>query len=324
MAGYDGAGALFALGVRLTKLDSTGAPLTGTANCYTTSSLVRIGFGQTYSEPDAIELTNGAGQTCVYYAPSAVLLGGTIEEFRFCTPDPYVLQFLSGGNVITSGGTNEIQTITITGTPTGGSFTLTLDGKTTAQIAYNATSAQVKTALAALSNIAANDITTSGGPLPGTPVTVTFQGNYAGSNVSQMTSASSLTGGTSPTVAVTTSTPGVVGATAIGYQAPQVNVAATPNGVAIEAWSNAILNNSVASSLPYQHWVIPRARLTPSEALALGAEDPTQPVFEGTCEENSEFGAGPAADIVFPTNRVYQFCRESTIPDLSAGLVAVS
>jgi hypothetical protein len=48
-----------------------------------------------------------------------------------------------------------------------------------------------------------------GGPHPGTPVTVTFGGNYDGADVPQMTaSAAGLTGGTSPAVTVTTTTPG--------------------------------------------------------------------------------------------------------------------
>ncbi len=321
---YDGAGALFALGLRITKLDAAGAPLTGAGNCYTTESLVRIGFGQTYSEPDPVELKNGAGQTCVYYAPSAVLLGGTIEELRFCTPDPHVLEFLVGGEVITAGGTDEAQTVTVTGTPTGGSFTLTFNGQTTAAIPYNATAAQVKTALVALSNVASTDVTTTGGPLPGSPVVVTFGGNYNDTNVAQMTATASLTGGSSPTAAVSTTTPGVTGATVTGYRAPEVNTDPVPNGVAIEAWSNAILNNALASSLPYQHWVLPRCKVRPSEAFALTGEDPTQPVFEGTTEQNAEFGAGPLGDIAFPTSRIYQYNRESTIPVLSGGLVEVT
>lgn len=321
---YDGAGMLHALGLRITKLDAAGAPLTGAGNCYTTESLVRIGFGQTYSEPDAVELVNGAGRTCVYYQASAVLLGGTVEELRFCTPDPYVLQFMQGGDVITAGGTNEVQTITVTGVPTGGTFTLTYAGQTTGSIAYNAAATAVKTALAALSNLSASDITTTGGALPGSPVVVTFTGSLAGTNVAQMTATASLTGGTSPAVTVTTTTPGVVGATATGFQAPEVNTDSNPNGVAIEAWSHAILDNAFAPSLPYVHWVIPRAKLKPSEALALGADDPTQPVFEGTTEQNYEFGAGPLDDITFATGRVWAFNRESTIPDLSQGLVEVT
>lgn len=107
------------------------------------------------------------------------------------------------------GRANEMQTVTITGGPTGGTFTLTWDGETTAAIAYNAAASAVQTALEALSNVNAGDVTCAGGALPGTPVTVTFAGRYAGKNVPQMTAASgSLTGGTTPTVTVSTTTAG--------------------------------------------------------------------------------------------------------------------
>lgn len=45
---------------------------------------------------------------------------------------------------------------------TGGTFTVTYDGQTTAAIAYNATTAQIKTALELLSTVAVDDITVSG------------------------------------------------------------------------------------------------------------------------------------------------------------------
>lgn len=100
---------------------------------------------------------------------------------------------------------NEVQTVTIGGGPTGGSFTLTFDGETTAAIAYNATAAAVKSALTALSNIDAKDLTVS---LASNVYTVTFGGTDAGQNVPQMTASSSLTGGTSPSVTVATTTAG--------------------------------------------------------------------------------------------------------------------
>jgi hypothetical protein len=96
---------------------------------------------------------------------------------------------------------NETQTVTVSGAPTGGSFTLTFDGQTTTGIAFNAAPAAVQAALEALSNIAPGDVgvvgTASG------PWTVTFKGAFAGSNVPAMTgSAAGLTGGTSPAVTV--------------------------------------------------------------------------------------------------------------------------
>ena len=108
-----------------------------------------------------------------------------------------------------SGPVSEAQTVTVTGTPTGGTYTLTFSGQTTAGIPFNATAAQVKAALDALSNINPGDVVVTGGPHPGTPVVVTFAGQYMGDDQPQMTaSAASLTGGTSPAVTVTTTTPG--------------------------------------------------------------------------------------------------------------------
>jgi hypothetical protein len=114
--------------------------------------------------------------------------------------------------------TNEQQTVTITGGPTGGTFTLTYAGQTTAGIAYNATASAVQTALRALSTVGSTGATVTGGPGPSTPYVVTFGGLLAGSNIAQMTaSAASLTGGTSPAVAVTTTTPGATGFYSAGF-----------------------------------------------------------------------------------------------------------
>jgi hypothetical protein len=103
---------------------------------------------------------------------------------------------------------NEVKMVTITGAPTGGTFTLSFGGQTTAAIAYNATAADVRTALESLSTIGANNIGTSGGPLPGTAVTVTFIGSLGGRDVTAMGATSSLTGGTSPAVTTATTTQG--------------------------------------------------------------------------------------------------------------------
>lgn len=107
-----------------------------------------------------------------------------------------------------TGGTNEQQTVTVTGGPTGGTFTLTYSGQTTAGIAYNAAASAVASALVALSNVGAGNVAVTGSA--GGPYTVTFQGTLADTNVVQMTaSGASLTGGTSPDVTVATATSGV-------------------------------------------------------------------------------------------------------------------
>lgn len=106
------------------------------------------------------------------------------------------------------GRTNEVQSIAITGAPTGGTYTLTYSGQTTAAIAWNATATVVQTALRALTNIGSAGVTCTGGPHPGSAITATFGGDLAGVDVAQMTATASLTGGTAPAIAVTTVTPG--------------------------------------------------------------------------------------------------------------------
>lgn len=132
--------------------------------------------------------------------------------------DPYPLLGFGGHDMVESGvfsaasavlgGTNEQQTITVTGTPTGGTFTLTYNGATTATIAFNAAASAVVTALEALPNIGAGNVTGAGGALPGTPVVITFTNQLGKQNVNAMTAAHAFTGGTTPAIAVTTTTAG--------------------------------------------------------------------------------------------------------------------
>lgn len=113
--------------------------------------------------------------------------------------------------------TNEQQTITITGTPTGGTFTLSFGGSTTAPIAFNATAATVLAALELLPTIGQGNMTATGGAEPGTPVVVTFTNELGNAAQSAMTaSGASLTGGSTPAVAVTRSTPGTTGESVFG------------------------------------------------------------------------------------------------------------
>lgn len=96
---------------------------------------------------------------------------------------------------------NEIQSLETSGTPTGGTFTITYSGQTTSAIAYNASAATIQTALEALSNISSGDVECTGGALPDT-VYIEFKGNLAQTDVDALTTADSLTGGTSPATAV--------------------------------------------------------------------------------------------------------------------------
>jgi hypothetical protein len=110
-----------------------------------------------------------------------------------------------------SDGTSEVQSVTITGTPTGGTFTLSFDGTTTAPIAYNAPAATVQAALLALPSLRAGDVVVTGSA--GGPYTLTFGGDFSAEDVTALTaSAGGLTGGTTPAIVIATPTPGVGGA----------------------------------------------------------------------------------------------------------------
>lgn len=154
------------------------------------------------------------------------------------------MPIISGGKIIEGGygpilnagapsaGVDEIQTITIGGTPTGGTFTLTFEGHTSGAITWSATNntliANVDAALEAMPNIGTGGVTTADSTLSSGigDLLVTFTGNNAKKNVGLMTATSSLTG-TAPTVAVATTTAGV-DATARG-QAAGVIVIDTTN-----------------------------------------------------------------------------------------------
>jgi hypothetical protein len=89
-------------------------------------------------------------------------------------------------------GINEVQSVNVAGTSTGGTFTLTFSGQTTAPIAYNAGAPAVQSALEALSNIAPGDVAVSGGPGAGAPFTVAFTSAYVATDVPQIEASSAL------------------------------------------------------------------------------------------------------------------------------------
>lgn len=139
-------------------------------------------------------------------------------------------------------GINEVQTLTITGTPTGGTLTLTVMGQTTAGIAFNAASAAVQTAinnaLAALAGVTGLNytVTVTGGPWPGSAMVVTFNGSgVAARNIGPITAnLASLTGGT-PAFAAVETTPGYSGGRAVLVDIPgawtAVNLGANADGI---------------------------------------------------------------------------------------------
>ena len=131
-----------------------------------------------------------------------------IRDYDFrSVQDRSLVDVYAGTNIIADGDTNEVQRVDITGGPTGGTYTLTYSGQTTAAIPFDASANAVQGYLTALSNIRPGDVTVAGGAAE--PYDVTFGGSLRATNVAQMTAtATGLTGGTTPGVTITTVTAG--------------------------------------------------------------------------------------------------------------------
>lgn len=97
---------------------------------------------------------------------------------------------------------NTVYTVTVTGSPAGGTFTLTVttpdSAQTTGTIAYNAAASAVQAAIEALSNVDVGAVTVTGSA--GGPYTVTFGGDLTDQVVTVALGTNSLTGGTTPSV----------------------------------------------------------------------------------------------------------------------------
>lgn len=170
---------------------------------------------------------------------------------------------------------NEIQTVTVTGSPTGGTFTLTYEGTATATIAYNATAATVATALnnmfATRGGPGASPLTAAVTGSAGGPYTVKIGGVPSGQGIDLLVlGANALTGGTTPSVTVTnissTTTDFVanslIGATD-GSQAPLV-IYDDPSHYGVDV----TFTDGTAANQPMQAW-LSRASLLSAQIINL-------------------------------------------------------
>lgn len=215
----------------------------------TTGFLDFISQGTAFHGGNVFRLTSSASSSSPYLHPSSVvgpygLVPGTSYTlsayYKSASTVRTAQTFLywrdAGGNNISglaSGGLNLTQNwqrltltavvppvgtrqqVAIAGAPTGGSFTLTYAGQTTAAIPWNAPATgagSVAAALHALSNVGPNgivDVWCTGGPLPTTPVVISFAYPLVSGQgaIAMMTHTDSLTGGSSPQVTLTDQPP---------------------------------------------------------------------------------------------------------------------
>lgn len=175
-----------------------------------------------------------------------VTQGITLDISKFSLGEHYPKGYIPSGVVlgkVTSTGlygpykanTDPVQSLQITGNPTGGTFTITVGGQVTSGIPFNANAATVQAALAALSTVGAGNVQVTGGPGPdgvvpfgpsngpGQLYYIAYVGSLGGAAVQTTTSSGSgLTGGSSPGVTITSLVTGGVAvsdgrATPVGF-----------------------------------------------------------------------------------------------------------
>lgn len=114
-----------------------------------------------------------------------------------------------------------------------------------------------------------------------------------------------------------------------GWAAPKVGEDPSPYGVAIEAWSKAIVDGKPDGELPVWHWILPYAKMRESGERVL-QNDILATEFEGWGVGNIGFGSGPAEPLwPYPeaTDRPYAYTRSTGLPTtegLSSATNAVS
>lgn len=166
------------------------------------------------------------------------------------------LSLVKGTVLAEKSGTNEISKLTITGGPTGGTFTMSYAAQTTAAIPYNASPAEVQSALEALSTIGAGNVRCYGGDLPGGSIYIEWVGDLGATNITPPTTTDSLTGGSSPATVVATSQAGAAGSagTFVAYSATGTNGSQVPMGILMyDSYSDASGNIVLGQTTSPEH-----------------------------------------------------------------------
>lgn len=85
--------------IRVTALDSCGRPIYGDCSQVTSKGFISVSFTANTTESDEINVTNAAGEVCVYEAAVTSLVGYGIE-IAFCEVDPELFALVTGQPVV--------------------------------------------------------------------------------------------------------------------------------------------------------------------------------------------------------------------------------
>ena len=294
MATQDYAASVQGAAIRVTRLSSSGALLTGDLDSYTTSAFIRMSFTPEYEDGEEITEKAANGTVCVSYKAPDVLKRVTME-LAICEPDPELTALLAGG-VLLSRDESTTSSVAISSGTTISSGETTL----TTSSAHGLTAGDNVT----ITGLTAGTSGTLNGVarVTATPSTVTF------------TISTTAVG----TVSASSATVTKRNDTSVGWAAPLIGDDPAGNGVAIECWSHAVAAGKRTSTNPYFHWIFPYARLRQSgdRVIENGLLANT---FEGYGIGNSLFGVGPDGRWEFPdvTDRPYAYARGTYSPSTS-------
>jgi len=85
--------------IRVTKLDACGRPIYGDDSQVVSKGFIQVAFTANTTESDEINVTNAAGEVCVYEASVTSLVGYGIEV-QFCEVDPELFSLVTGQPVV--------------------------------------------------------------------------------------------------------------------------------------------------------------------------------------------------------------------------------
>lgn len=166
-------------------------------------------------------------------------------------------------------GVSEVQTVTLNGSPSSGTFYLRFGMARTSALAYNISSADLQTALRALPTIGATGVTVSGSD--GGPFTVTFALSGPQPYIESDSVEDNLLVGTSPTVSIAKTTVGVLAGSVAAWSGSKL--ADPTTGPSVSATTGG--TNAVGLYLAQMAWITALGETLPSLPVAVVVPDST-------------------------------------------------
>lgn len=99
----DGAATLYAVALRVARLDAAGLTPAGPNNMYVTNTLVKVTFTPVYEAGDETTKKDGQGRLCLNLKQPDTFKRVDINSVELCAEDPELVEILGGGAIIDDG-----------------------------------------------------------------------------------------------------------------------------------------------------------------------------------------------------------------------------